>query len=435
MVLVRSKYLRTVLFLLTLYIFTCEATQKWTNQVPRSIRNEIPNRVRTGFLTLITTLPVVASASSGPSTSASRSFPNVNPRLKTDTTIKLTKEKKDKTVKDEGDGFVSGLISGAVSRASKEILLHPIDTVRARQQIYNNNNTDNNALYTDLYEGIVPALVGGIPAGAIFFGCKDYAKKQLRALGFSKEVATILSVTIANFPYWIIRNPSEVLKTRQQVQQTVAPPPSTTTTTTSASSFTTAAASTTKSNDAVDVTEIVKDQRYDNAYANFQAMIETEGSVVKALSKLYASYSSNVAYALPADLVKFLVYEYLSTQVLKKGEGEKMEALEAAITGAVAGLVAQAVTTPLDVARTRIMSSDRGGEDGTETDDGAEGGSVKSSFIARQDNPISMMEKIVREEGIQALGKGFAPRAVRALASGAIQFASYELSQNVMKSS
>jgi len=300
------------------------------------------------------------------------------------------------------DGFISGLISGAVSRASKEILLHPIDTIRARQQIptattkgEDNSNTNANLLlYKDLYDGIVPALVGGIPAGALFFGVKDFSKQQLKSMGLSREAATLLSVTIANVPYWLVRNPSEVLKTRQQVQVQG------------------------------------KDGGYQEemsggsstSYKKLQAMVAAEdGSVSKVVSKLYSSYSSNIAYALPADLVKFLVYEYL----LNKKEGQKVEGFEAALKGAAAGLVAQVITTPLDVARTRIMT--RKDDD---VDDGVENG---DNFL-RQESPITMMNKIAKEEGIKALGKGLAPRSVRAIASGAIQFASYELSQNFIKS-
>jgi len=299
------------------------------------------------------------------------------------------------------DGFISGLISGAVSRASKEILLHPIDTIRARQQIPtattkgkdNSNNNANFLLYKDLYDGIVPALVGGIPAGALFFGVKDFSKQQLRSMGLSKEAATLLSVTIANVPYWLVRNPSEVLKTRQQVQV--------------------------QGKDGGCKEEMLGGSS--TSYEKLQAMVAAEGgSVSKVASKLYSSYSSNIAYALPADLVKFLVYEYL----LNKKEGQKVEGFEAALTGAAAGLVAQVITTPLDVARTRIMSRK------DDVDDGGENG----DNLLRQESPITMMNKIVKEEGIEALTKGLAPRSVRAIASGAIQFASYELSQNFIKS-
>ena len=71
--------------------------------------------------------------------------------------------------------FIRGLVSGAVSRASKEILLHPFDTIRARQQVPQNSKnitiTSSNSgmgpqgIFKNLYAGLVPALIGGIPAG------------------------------------------------------------------------------------------------------------------------------------------------------------------------------------------------------------------------------------------------------------------------------
>lgn len=109
-----------------------------------------------------------------------------------------------KETNDEDNSFIRGLASGAASRLSKEAILHPIDTVRARlsspPELRNSS-----ALFDDLYSGVVPALVGGLPAGAIFFGVKDFSKKKFRSMGFSKEQATLLSVTAANIPFWIIR--------------------------------------------------------------------------------------------------------------------------------------------------------------------------------------------------------------------------------------
>lgn len=82
------------------------------------------------------------------------------------------------TASAEAESFVSGLVSGAVTRAAKEIILHPIDTIRARQQtilktdVSSNVSTVNSTVspfdtFKELYTGVVPALVGGIPAGIL----------------------------------------------------------------------------------------------------------------------------------------------------------------------------------------------------------------------------------------------------------------------------
>ena len=55
-----------------------------------------------------------------------------------------------------------------------------------------------------MYDGLVPALIGGIPAGAVFFGVKDYSKRALKRSGIGKAEATVLSVAAANIPYWYV---------------------------------------------------------------------------------------------------------------------------------------------------------------------------------------------------------------------------------------
>jgi hypothetical protein len=72
--------------------------------------------------------------------------------------------------------FTNGLISGAATRVMKEIFLHPIDTYKARLQLENNRNltsssnniniignkNNNKNLFNNLYDGIIPSLLGFI---------------------------------------------------------------------------------------------------------------------------------------------------------------------------------------------------------------------------------------------------------------------------------
>ena len=48
-------------------------------------------------------------------------------------------------------------------------------------------------------------------------------------------------------------------------------------------------------------------------------------------------------------------------------------------------------------------------------------------------NPFTRAAAVAREEGLAALFAGLQPRMLRAVASGAVQFASYELTQNVFR--
>lgn len=86
-----------------------------------------------------------------------------------------------------------------------------------------------------------------------------------------------------------------------------------------------------------------------------------------------------------------------------------VQGVEAAVNGALAGLLAQVVTTPLDVARTRIMIQSN---TNTSTEYGG--------------NPLIAVKAIAENEGLTGLTAGITPRALRAVGSGAIQFASIE---------
>ena len=110
-----------------------------------------------------------------------------------------------------------------------------------RQALSQFNGKD--PIFKDVYNGLLPTLIGGIPSAAVFFGIKDYVQSVLKdinrngefwefliALPFvninddfklTKMERTVLAVTIANIPYWILRSPSEVLKTRAQLAMSI----------------------------------------------------------------------------------------------------------------------------------------------------------------------------------------------------------------------
>lgn len=101
------------------------------------------------------------------------------------------------------------------------------------------------------------------------------------------------------------------------------------------------------------------------------------------------------------DSLKFLIYEGFKSSVQGGPDGRKLTSVEAAIAGAIAASTAQAIATPLDVARVRIITENEGGVIGT-------------------------IRAIASEEGVAALYSGVVPKVARAVASGAIQFSTYE---------
>ena len=169
------------------------------------------------------------------------------------------------------------------------------------------------SLYYNLFDGVLPSLIGGIPAGALFFATKDFMKEYLQlhpvaGIIFSKEFSTALAVVVANIPYWVVRNPAEVLKTRAQVADVC---------------------NSVKNRDSVTEncgSDGARVERYDDrsieklsrraTFSGVQEIWQSQGfSGVFAL--LYGSYASNIAYALPADVIKFVACEF--PKMLQRG--------------------------------------------------------------------------------------------------------------------
>ena len=257
--------------------------------------------------------------------------------------------------------FISGLIAGAAQKTIKEIVLHPLDTVKCRLQVASPSRRSlfEAALYEDAYSGIAPALISGAPAASVFFAVKDAVKQQLTSSIGSGTLTTLVAVACANGPYWVVRNPTEVIKARRQAGQ-------------------------------------VDDSRL--AAVELWKELGPRG--------FYRGYTSNLAYAFPVDASKFVIYDAIKTKLkAAKPKGAKLSPLEAAVGGAFASAAAQAVSTPLDVARTRIMT-------------------------ARADEPAKSVATSIRDvaanEGIGALYAGVAPKVARAIVSGGLQFSVLE---------
>jgi len=102
--------------------------------------------------------------------------------------------------------FWSGLLAGAVQKTVKEVLLHPLDTAKARMQLPGQRRSLFAELVRTPYAGIGPALVSGAPAASAFFAVKDALRAQCAAAGLNdKTASTLIAVAGANFAYWYAR--------------------------------------------------------------------------------------------------------------------------------------------------------------------------------------------------------------------------------------
>ncbi|CAN0161303.1 unnamed protein product, partial [Discosporangium mesarthrocarpum] len=113
---------------------------------------------------------------------------------------------------------------------------------------------------------------------------------------------------------------------------------------------------------------------------------------------------------IPYAMVTLLVYESLHKQAQElRGQGVKATPIENMIIGAVAGGVGTLVTNPMDVVKTRMM-----------TTPDKYSGALDAAWMA------------FLKEGPQAFGKGVTPRLLHKIPANAFFFVAYEFFRNIL---
>ncbi|XP_043721291.1 S-adenosylmethionine carrier 1, chloroplastic/mitochondrial-like isoform X2 [Telopea speciosissima] len=245
-----------------------------------------------------------------------------------------------------------GVIAGGIAGVVVETALYPIDTIKTRLQAARGGGE---LLWKGLYSGLAGNLAGVLPASAIFVGVYEPTKQKLLRI-FPENLTAFAHLTagaIGGAASSLVRVPTEVVKQRMQTGQFASAP------------------------DAV------------------RLIVAKEG-----FKGLYAGYGSFLLRDLPFDAIQFCLYEQLRIGYKITAQRDLKDA-ENAIIGAFAGALTGAITTPLDVIKTRLM--------------------IQGS--ANQYNGISnCVQTIVREEGPAALLKGIGPRVLWIGIGGSIFF-------------
>lgn len=262
------------------------------------------------------------------------------------------------------------MAAGATAGCSVEAALYPIDTIKTRLQAMNAGG-GMRALFERgggkaLYAGIWGNLVGVAPASAIFISVYEPIKKYWQArLDESKQfIAPILAGASAGMAASVVRVPTEVVKQRMQTGE------------------------------------------FKSAVGAIKTIISREG-----LRGMYAGYGSFLLRDLPFDAIEFVAYEQMK-HAYGRIVGRELNPAETGAIGAFAGAVTGAVTTPLDVLKTRLMIQ---GE--------------KKVYA----NAVDCFVKIYRDEGAAALFRGWQPRVMWIGIGGSVFFTALEAAKKVFE--
>eukprot|EP00434_Breviolum_minutum_P017408 symbB.v1.2.015369.t1/scaffold1146.1/size135487/1 len=153
----------------------------------------------------------------------------------------------------------------------------------------------------------------------------------------------------------------------------------------------------------------------------FTKLTEAVGAIHKTggLGAFYVGYGTMVMREIPFSFIQFPLYEGFKKFVAEK-QGSETTALQGAACGSIAGGIAGGSTTPLDVAKTRIMLE-----------------TVEEGAVRKYGGTVQALSTIFAEEGAVSIGilynfglfKGIGPRVTWITVGGFIFFGAYEGAQ------
>ncbi|KAK9888241.1 hypothetical protein WA026_000506 [Henosepilachna vigintioctopunctata] len=265
--------------------------------------------------------------------------------------------------------YVSSFLAGGVAGFIVDVSLFPLDTIKTRLQAEQGFRKSGG--FNGVYKGIGPQIVGSVPQAALFFLTYESLKYVLEPLTTSKTkpFAHMISASAGEMVACFIRVPMEVIKQRRQTSINMK----------------------------------------DTSTNIFLKTYKQEG-----IKGLYRGYGSTVLREIPFSFIQFPLLEFFKSYYRKTFKNNiPLEPFEVATCGALAGSVAAAATTPLDVVKTRIMLADKK--------------LAKTGGIGVR----NMFMTVYREKGLKGLFAGFGPRVTWISIGGYIFFGTYDMAKTL----
>lgn len=279
----------------------------------------------------------------------------------------------------EGTSPLINLTAGALAGIFEHTVTFPLDSLKTRMQ--NAASLNRRSLLGEirsigstegfgrLWRGVWSVVIGAGPAHAIYFASYEQSKKillgadnenahsrskQMRSLlqGCSGAIATILSDAVMT--------PFDVLKQRLQLNQ------------------------------------------HGNLILCFRSVVEREG-----FRALYLSYPTTLLLNVPFHGIQFPCYEFVQDSI---NPNREYSPLKHCISGAVAGGVAAAATTPIDTLKTLLQTR----------------GILESGEAAKVTGSFSAARFIIAKRGLSGLFAGMTPRILAHMPATAACWTIYE---------
>ncbi|AEO61540.1 hypothetical protein MYCTH_2113446 [Thermothelomyces thermophilus ATCC 42464] len=297
--------------------------------------------------------------------------------------------------------FQTALLAGALAGTTVDLSLFPLDTLKTRLQ--SSEGFFASGGFRGIYRGVGSALVGSAPGAAFFFCTYEATKSHLGpllrdvsrshshspSLSSSSAAAALehmVAASLGEIAACAVRVPTEVVKQRAQAGR--------------------------------------------HGGSSLRSLLHILGQrdrrgLVGVWRELYRGWGITVMREVPFTVLQFPLWEALKAwgreRKVRTGtglfgdasahSGGEVGAAESALYGSIAGGFAAAVTTPLDVLKTRVMLS------------------------AQRESMASIVRTTLEENGIRPFFAGIGPRVMWISAGGAIFLGSYQWAVNALEKS
>jgi hypothetical protein len=231
--------------------------------------------------------------------------------------------------------YAHAMLAGGLGGTMGDMLMHSLDTVKTRQQgdphLPPKYASMGNSYWTilrqegvvrGLYGGVTPAFLGSFAGTFIFFGAYEWSKRFMIDHGAPATMAYLSAGFFADLVISPLYVPTEVLKTRLQLQGRYNNP------------------------------FFSSGYNYRSTMHALRTIYRTEG-----LGEFFSGYKATIYRDLPFSAIQFAIYEQ-EQRIAKKwvGQGKDIGLGLEIFTGFSAGGIAGAVTCPMDVVKTRIQT-------------------------------------------------------------------------------
>ncbi|XP_063787940.1 mitoferrin-1-like [Pseudophryne corroboree] len=226
----------------------------------------------------------------------------------------------------DGVSPLTHMVAGAVAGILEHSVMYPVDSVKTRMQSL---QPDPNAQYRGVMEalrkmvrteglftplrGINVTMLGAGPAHALYFACYEKMKTTIGGMihhAGNSHVANGVAGSLATVLHDAVMNPAEVVKQRMQMYNSP----------------------------------------YKSMLHCIQVISRTEG-----VGAFYRSYTTQLLMNIPFQAIHFMTYEFTQEQLNPRRQYNPGSHI---VSGAIAGAVAAAATTPLDVCKTLLNTQE-----------------------------------------------------------------------------